>query len=123
MLLHLLERSKGVAERGSRTKGWGGGVWLKAEKKKVTPAILMAELTASAMEVVVCQRNHGNEFYQDISQMLIEVTEIRTNLLLRAGFIAMNVVQMCMMVLPAGWATWMHIEPQKHVEKKQVARV
>jgi len=27
---------KGVAERGSRTKGRRGGVWPKAEKKKVT---------------------------------------------------------------------------------------
>ena len=31
-------------EQGSRTKGWRGGVWPKAEKKKVTSPILMAEV-------------------------------------------------------------------------------
>ena len=33
-----------MAERGSRTKGQGGGVWPKAKKKKVTAPILMAEV-------------------------------------------------------------------------------
>ena len=33
-----------MAERGSRTKGWRGGVWPKAEKKNVTSPILMAEV-------------------------------------------------------------------------------
>ena len=36
--------TKGVAERGSRTKGRRGGVWPKAKKKIVTPPILMAEV-------------------------------------------------------------------------------
>ena len=36
--------NKGVAERGSRTKGWKGGVRPKAEKKNVTSPILMAEV-------------------------------------------------------------------------------
>ena len=35
---------KGVAERGSRTKGWRGGVWPKAGKKKVTSPILMVKV-------------------------------------------------------------------------------
>jgi hypothetical protein len=42
--------SKGVAERGSRTKGWGGRVRPKAEKKKVTSPILMAEVVADVPE-------------------------------------------------------------------------
>jgi len=37
-------KAKGVAERGSRTKGWWGGVRPKAEKKIVTSPILMAEV-------------------------------------------------------------------------------
>ena len=36
--------SKGVAERGSWTKGQRGGVQPKAKKKKVTTPILMAEV-------------------------------------------------------------------------------
>ena len=40
----MLVYPKGVAERGSCTKGWKGGVRPKAEKKKVTSSILMAEV-------------------------------------------------------------------------------
>ena len=37
---------KGVAGHGSQTKGWGEGVWLKAEKKKVTPINSMLEVVS-----------------------------------------------------------------------------
>ena len=43
-------KAKGVAERGSRTKGRRGGVWPKAEKKKVTSPILMAEVVVDVPE-------------------------------------------------------------------------
>ena len=40
----MLIRTKGVAERGSRTKGRRGGVRPKAKKKIVTPPILIVEV-------------------------------------------------------------------------------
>ena len=44
LLGRFAQGPKGLAERGSRTKGWrGGGVQPKAEKK-VTSPILMAEV-------------------------------------------------------------------------------
>ena len=50
---------KGVAERGSRTKGWGEGVRPKAEKKSVTSPILMAEVVVES--TLTCPTTLANE--------------------------------------------------------------
>ena len=44
ILMTLTYQNKGVAERGSRTKGWRGGGPAEGWKKKVTSPILMAEV-------------------------------------------------------------------------------
>ena len=58
--------SKGVAERGSRTKGWRGGVQPKAEKKIVTSRILMAEVVIDVLKGT----SDGSPGVQDVFESL-----------------------------------------------------
>ena len=58
--------SKGVAERGSRTKGWRGGVRPKAEKKIVTSPILMAEVVVDVPK----RTSDGSPGVQDVFESL-----------------------------------------------------
>ena len=59
-------RNKGVAERGSRTKGWRGGVWPKAEKKIVTSPTLMTEVVVEVPKGTL----DGSPGVQDVFESL-----------------------------------------------------